>query len=236
MAGTGWKMATEASKAKKAVRDAARALGYIATFMPKPYAHWTGNSLHVHVSVWDADGKRYIDYVGSWGPLILGHADPDVVKAVQDAATRGLSFGAPTELEVEFAERLVALYPSLEMLRCVSSGTEATHYAMRLARAYTGRDKILKFEGHFHGWQDYALSDGSDLLALGDMREPSHALGGLGMYSFGCSEDCDRETEFGFNVGGGLNFNLGTMDTFAEIRYHDAGDASFVPIVFGIRF
>ncbi|HTJ96228.1 MAG TPA: aminotransferase class III-fold pyridoxal phosphate-dependent enzyme, partial [Rhodocyclaceae bacterium] len=89
--------------------------------------------------VWDADGKRYIDYVGSWGPLILGHADPDVVKAVQDAAALGLSFGAPTEREIELADLLVKLVPSMDMVRLVSSGTEATMSAIRLARGHTGR-------------------------------------------------------------------------------------------------
>jgi len=97
--------------------------------------------------VWDADGKRYIDYVGSWGPLILGHADPDVVKAVQQAAAKGLSFGAPTEAEVDLAELLVKLVPSMDMVRLVSSGTEATMSAIRLARGFTGRDMIVQVRG-----------------------------------------------------------------------------------------
>ena len=101
--------------------------------------------------LWDADGKRYIDYVGSWGPAIVGHAHPAVVRAVQERAALGLSFGAPTELEVEFAETLCRMLPSLEMVRLVSSGTEATMTAIRLARGYTGRDKIIKFEGCYHG-------------------------------------------------------------------------------------
>ncbi|MGA0033294.1 MAG: aminotransferase class III-fold pyridoxal phosphate-dependent enzyme, partial [Burkholderiales bacterium] len=96
--------------------------------------------------VWDADGSSYIDYVGSWGPLICGHAHPDVVKAVQQAAVRGLSFGAPTEAEVEMADMLRKLVPSLDQLRLVSSGTEATMSAIRLARGFTGRSKIIKFE------------------------------------------------------------------------------------------
>src|SRR5438552_1595597 len=100
---------------------------------------------------WDADGKRYIDYVGSWGPLILGHADPDVVSAVCAAAAQGLSFGAPTEGEVELAELLVRLAPAMDMVRLVSSGTEATMSAIRLARGFTGRDLIVKFEGCYHG-------------------------------------------------------------------------------------
>ncbi len=101
--------------------------------------------------LWDADGKRYIDYVGSWGPAILGHAHPETVRAVQETAKNGLSFGAPTELEIEMAETLCCLLPSLEMVRLVSSGTEATMTALRLARGYTGRPKIIKFEGCYHG-------------------------------------------------------------------------------------
>ena len=96
--------------------------------------------------LWDADGKQYLDYVGSWGPAILGHAHPDTVKAVQDTAARGLSFGAPTELELEMAELLTRLLPGFEKVRLVSSGTEATMSAIRLARGFTGRSKIIKFE------------------------------------------------------------------------------------------
>lgn len=120
-------------------------------------------------SVWDADGRRYLDYVGSWGPLILGHADPDVVAAVQQAAARGLSFGAPTEAEVELAELLVALVPSMDMVRLVSSGTEATMSAIRLARGFTGRDVIVKFEGCYHGHADSLLvKAGSGALTFGN--------------------------------------------------------------------
>ncbi|MCX7171192.1 MAG: glutamate-1-semialdehyde 2,1-aminomutase [Proteobacteria bacterium] len=119
--------------------------------------------------VWDADGKRYIDYVGSWGPLILGHAHPAVVRAVQEAAARGLSFGAPTEGEVELAELLVDLVPSMEMLRLVSSGTEATMSAIRLARGFTGRDALIKFEGCYHGHSDSLLvKAGSGMLTFGN--------------------------------------------------------------------
>lgn len=118
---------------------------------------------------WDADGKRYIDYVGSWGPLILGHADPDVVKAVQDAAVLGLSFGAPTEREIELADLLVQLVPSMDMVRLVSSGTEATMSAIRLARGHTGRDLIVKFEGCYHGHADSLLvKAGSGMLTFGN--------------------------------------------------------------------
>ncbi|GHT80582.1 glutamate-1-semialdehyde 2,1-aminomutase [Betaproteobacteria bacterium] len=119
--------------------------------------------------VWDADGRSYIDYVGSWGPAITGHAHPAIVEAVQAAAVKGLSFGAPTEGEVEMAELLCALLPSVEMVRLVSSGTEATMSAIRLARGYTGRDAIIKFEGCYHGHADSLLvKAGSGLLTLGN--------------------------------------------------------------------
>lgn len=123
--------------------------------------------------VWDADGNSYIDYVGSWGPLICGHAHPDVVRAVQQAAERGLSFGAPTEAEVEMADLLRRLMPSLEQVRLVSSGTEATMSAIRLARGFTGRSKIIKFEGCYHGHADSLLvKAGSGALTFG---QPSSA-------------------------------------------------------------
>ena len=122
---------------------------------------------------WDADGRRYVDYVGSWGPAIVGHAHPEVVRAVQDAATRGLSFGAPTELEIEMAETLVRRMPSIELVRLVSSGTEATMSALRLARGFTGRPKIVKFEGCYHGHGDSLLvKAGSGALTFG---QPSSA-------------------------------------------------------------
>jgi glutamate-1-semialdehyde 2,1-aminomutase len=118
--------------------------------------------------LWDADGKRYIDYVGSWGPMLVGHTHPDVVAAAQAAAGRALSFGAPTEAEVELAEMLCRLVPSLERVRLVSSGTEATMTAIRLARGYTGRSAILKFEGCYHGHADSLLvKAGSGALTFG---------------------------------------------------------------------
>ena len=118
--------------------------------------------------LWDADDKAYIDYVGSWGPMILGHAHPDIVKAVQEAAVDGLSFGAPTEAEINMADRVCELMPSMDMVRMVSSGTEATMSAIRLARGYTKRDKLLKFEGCYHGHADSLLvKAGSGLLTLG---------------------------------------------------------------------
>jgi glutamate-1-semialdehyde 2,1-aminomutase len=122
---------------------------------------------------WDADGKRYIDYIGSWGPMILGHGHPEVVRAVQEAAARGLSYGAPTEAEVEMAELLLQLVPSMEQLRLVSSGTEAAMSAIRLARGAAGggkgRRKIIKFEGCYHGHADSLLvKAGSGLLTFGN--------------------------------------------------------------------
>jgi glutamate-1-semialdehyde 2,1-aminomutase len=118
--------------------------------------------------VWDANGRRYVDLVGSWGPMIAGHAHPAVVKAAQTAAERGLSFGAPTEAEVEFAERIVQRVPSIEQLRLVSSGTEAAMSAIRLARGATGRDRIIKFEGCYHGHADSLLvKAGSGALTFG---------------------------------------------------------------------
>jgi glutamate-1-semialdehyde 2,1-aminomutase len=123
--------------------------------------------------VFDADGKRYIDYVGSWGPAIVGHAHPGVVRAVQEAAVNGLSFGAPTEIEITMAETLVRRLPSLELVRLVSSGTEATMSALRLARGFTGRPKIVKFEGCYHGHGDSLLvKAGSGALTFG---QPSSA-------------------------------------------------------------
>jgi glutamate-1-semialdehyde 2,1-aminomutase len=118
--------------------------------------------------VWDADGNSYIDYVGSWGPLILGHAAPEVVEAVVGAARNGTSFGASTELEVQLAEAVLEAYPAMEKVRFVSSGTEATMSAIRLARAYTGRKYIAKFEGCYHGHSDALLvKAGSGVATLG---------------------------------------------------------------------
>ena len=118
---------------------------------------------------WDADGKRYIDYIGSWGPMILGHGHPGVIEAVQTAMQEGFSFGAPTEREVELAEEIVKLVPSIEMVRLVSSGTEAAMSAIRLARGATGRSKIIKFEGCYHGHADALLvKAGSGLATFGN--------------------------------------------------------------------
>ncbi len=118
--------------------------------------------------IWDADGKRYLDYIGSWGPMILGHGHPAVLEAVQRAAAEGFSFGAPTEREIELAEAIIGLVPSVEQVRLVSSGTEAGMSALRLARGFTGRSKIVKFEGCYHGHADALLvKAGSGLATFG---------------------------------------------------------------------
>ncbi|GHD70600.1 glutamate-1-semialdehyde 2,1-aminomutase [Vogesella fluminis] len=156
---------------------------------------------------WDADDKPYLDYVGSWGPAILGHAHPEVVKAVQDAAVGGLSFGAPTEGEVEIAEEICKLLPSVEQVRLVSSGTEATMTAIRLARGFTGRDLIVKFEGCYHGHSDSLLvKAGSGLLTFGN---PS---------SGGVPADCTKHTLV-------LQYNdvQQLADTFKELGDQIAG-------------
>lgn len=121
----------------------------------------------------DTEDNRYIDYIGSWGPLILGHCHPQVVEAVTQVLNSGMSFGAPTELEVQLAEKIISLMPSIEKIRMVSSGTEATMTAIRLARGYTGRDKIIKFNGCYHGHSDSLLAKaGSGLLTLGIPASP----------------------------------------------------------------
>ena len=118
--------------------------------------------------IWDAEGQRYIDYIGSWGPMILGHGHPAVVDAVQKALLDGFSFGAPTEREIELAEAIIALVPGCEQVRLVSSGTEAGMSALRLARGATGRSKFIKFEGCYHGHADPLLvKAGSGLATFG---------------------------------------------------------------------
>ena len=123
--------------------------------------------------LWDTQDRQYIDYVGSWGPMIVGHAHPDVIKAVKETAENGLSFGAPTELETKVAKTICDLIPSIDKVRMVSSGTEATMSALRLARGYTGRDKIVKFEGCYHGHSDSLLvKAGSGALTHGVPTSP----------------------------------------------------------------
>jgi glutamate-1-semialdehyde 2,1-aminomutase len=143
------------------VNSPVRAFGGVGG-TPRVIASARGNA------VTDVDGHVYLDFVGSWGPLILGHAHPEVVDAVAAACARGMSYGAPCEVEIELAERIVASYPGLEQLRCVSSGTEAVMSAIRLARGATGRDLIVKFSGCYHGHVDHLLiAAGSGLATLG---------------------------------------------------------------------
>ena len=128
--------------------------------------------------IYDIDGNEYIDYVGSWGPMVVGHAHPRVVKALQEAAARGTSYGAPTLIESELAKLVQSVYPSMEMLRMVNSGTEATMSALRLARGYTGREKILKFIGCYHGHSDSLLvSAGSGMATFGVPSSPGVTKG-----------------------------------------------------------
>ena len=148
------------------VNSPVRAFGSVGG-TPRFVARAKGSRVH------DADGRSYIDYVGSWGPMLLGHAHPEVIAAVQAAAENGLSFGAPTRLETEMAERICTLVPSIETVRMCSSGTEATMSALRVARGYTGRDDILKFEGCYHGHSDPLLvKAGSGALTLGVPSSP----------------------------------------------------------------
>ena len=129
---------------------------------------------------WDSDNKRYIDLIMSWGPMIAGHAHPEIIEAVQKAATTSFSFGAPTESEIELAERICSLMPSIEQIRMVSSGTEATMSALRLARGYTGRDLIVKFEGCYHGHADSLLvKAGSGLLTFADSTQNAPSSSGV---------------------------------------------------------
>ncbi|RPI00956.1 MAG: glutamate-1-semialdehyde-2,1-aminomutase [Ignavibacteriae bacterium] len=123
--------------------------------------------------IWDEDRNKYIDYVGSWGPMILGHSNPAILKAVREAVKRGTSFGAPTKLEVKMAELITKLVPSIELVRMVNSGTEATMSAIRLARAFTGREKIVKFDGCYHGHADtFLIKAGSGAMTLGVPDSP----------------------------------------------------------------
>ncbi|MFC1538637.1 glutamate-1-semialdehyde 2,1-aminomutase [Candidatus Latescibacterota bacterium] len=131
-----------------------------------------GNPLFIEKAdgawIWDADGNRYIDYIGSWGPMILGHTHPEVIDAVKNAASKGISYGASTEIEIQLAEKIRDMMPSMELVRMVNSGTEATMSALRLARGYTGRSKLIKFTGCYHGHGDsFLIKAGSGSMTLG---------------------------------------------------------------------
>ena len=148
----------------------------------RSFANVGGNPLFIAraegAKIYDVDGNEYIDYVGSWGPMIVGHAHPQVVCALQEAVTRGTSYGAPTILETELAKLVQLVYPSIEVIRMVNSGTEATMSALRLARGYTGRDKIVKFIGCYHGHSDSLLvSAGSGMATFGVPSSPGVTRG-----------------------------------------------------------
>ena len=148
----------------------------------RSFANVGGNPLFIARAkgshIYDIDGNEYIDYVGSWGPMIVGHAHPQVVSALQEAAARGTSYGAPTLLETELAKLVQTVYPSIEVIRMVNSGTEATMSALRLARGYTGRDKIVKFIGCYHGHSDSLLvSAGSGMATFGVPSSPGVTKG-----------------------------------------------------------
>src|ERR1043166_4366454 len=128
--------------------------------------------------MYDADGKRYIDYINSWGPMILGHAYEPVVKAIQEKALDSTSFGAPTELEIEMAELIISMVPNVDVIRMVSSGTEACMSAIRLARGFTGKNKIIKFEGHYHGHADsFLVKAGSGVATFNIQTVPGVTAG-----------------------------------------------------------
>ena len=148
----------------------------------RSFANVGGNPLFIARAqgskIYDIDGNEYIDYVGSWGPMIVGHAHPQVVGALQEAVTHGTSYGAPTLLETELAKLVKNIYPSIEVIRMVNSGTEATMSALRLARGYTGRDKIVKFIGCYHGHSDSLLvSAGSGMATFGVPSSPGVTCG-----------------------------------------------------------
>ena len=181
--------------------------------------------------LWDVDDNRYIDYVGSWGPAILGHAHPEVVSAVQARAANGMSFGAPTEAEFDLAERLVELLPSVEQVRLTSSGTEATMSAIRLARGFTGRNKIIKFEGCYHGHGDALLvKAGSGALTFGHPSSagvPPEVVANTLVLAYNDLDDLTRVfAEMGDDlacviiepIAGNMNFIMPAQQYMSELR------------------
>ena len=177
----------------------------------------------------DADGNRYLDFVGSWGPFLLGHGNPRVVQAIREQAGRGTSFGAPSRLEVELAELLTSIVPGLEMARLVSSGTEATMSAIRIARGYTGRDKIITFEGCYHGHGDsFLIRAGSGMLTHGAPSSPGVTVGTAADTLVATYNDIESVTEL-FDRNGGeiaaviiepIGGNMGVVSAQAHFLVH----------------
>lgn len=158
--------------------------------------------------LWDEDGNRYIDYISSWGPMLLGHAEPDVVKAVQETAANSTSFGAPTRLEVEMAELITDSVPGIDKVRMVNSGTEATMSAIRVARGYTGKNKIIKFKGNYHGHGDsFLIEAGSGALTMGEPSSP------------GVTEGTAKDT---------LNARYNDLDSVKKLVKANSGDIAAI--------
>jgi glutamate-1-semialdehyde 2,1-aminomutase len=158
--------------------------------------------------LWDEDGNKYIDFISSWGPMLLGHAEPDVVKAVQETAANSTSFGAPTRLEVEMAELITSLVPGVDKVRMVNSGTEATMSAIRVARGYTGKNKIIKFKGNYHGHGDsFLIEAGSGALTMGEPSSP------------GVTEGTAKDT---------LNARYNDLDSVKKLAEANAGDIAAI--------
>ena len=199
----------------------------------------------------DVDGNRYIDYVGSWGPMIVGHAHPTVIEAVQKAAARSLSFGAPTELELEMAQMITELVPSIEQVRLVSSGTEATMSAIRLARGFTGRSKLIKFEGCYHGHADALLvKAGSGLLTFGNPSSagvPSEVAAQTLVLDYNDTEELQRVfAEMGTQIAaviiepiaGNMNFVMpssGYLQTLRQLCTENGTVLIFDEVMTGFR-
>lgn len=158
--------------------------------------------------LWDEDGNKYIDYISSWGPMLLGHAEPDVVKAVQETAVNSTSFGAPTRLEVEMAELITGSIPGIDKIRMVNSGTEATMSAIRVARGYTGKNKIIKFKGNYHGHGDsFLIEAGSGALTMGEPSSP------------GVTEGTAKDT---------LNAEYNDLDSVKKLAEANAGEIAAI--------
>ena len=200
----------------------------------------SGKGSHLH----DVDGREYIDYVGSWGPLVFGHAHPRVLDAVQQALAKGTSFGAPTELEVRIAERICDMVPSVEMVRMVNSGTEAAMSAVRLARGVTGRDGIIKFAGCYHGHGDsFLIKAGSGALTIGVPDSPGvpersrqgHAGSALQRPGLGCGivRRTSRSHRGGYRGAGRREYGRGP--SLFGVPCRPATHLRSLPIAFDLR-